>query len=141
MSTTYMHHLWDCSKIAKFWSYIAKELSTILKYNICKDPGQFLLGLPSKGILDSWRSKLLNKLSILFNWIKKEIEWYGDIFSSSHGQTQCQNKRKREQLHKCMAATDNSLAQWPNSERKEHTGLESSRPLYNSTHEWFACKH
>ncbi len=51
---TYMHCFWECSKIAEFWSHILEELSSVFKCKICKDLGQFLLGLPSKtGVLDS----------------------------------------------------------------------------------------
>ena len=83
---TYIHCFWKCSKIVKFWTCVTKELNVIFKCKICKDPGQFLLGLPSKtGVLDPRRSKLLNKLlllarkCILFNWIQ-DTQWYREIF-------------------------------------------------------------
>ena len=88
---TYMHCFWQCPKIARFWSCVTRELSGIMKTTICKDPGQFLLGLPSKlGVLDPRRAKLLNKLlclarkCILFNWIQEKppsvTQWYREIY-------------------------------------------------------------
>ena len=88
---TYMHCFWECPKIARFWSCVTRELSSIMKCTICKDPGQYLLGLPStSGVLDPTRAKLLNKLlcvarkCILFNWIQEKppsvTQWYREIY-------------------------------------------------------------
>ena len=88
---TYIHCFWECPKISRFWSCVAKELSSILKTKICKDPGLFILGLPPKlGVLDPKRTKLLYKLlcvarkCILFNWIKEKppsiTQWYREIY-------------------------------------------------------------
>lgn len=63
---TYLHCLWSCPKISKYWTCVTKEISAILKRRICKDPGQFLLGLPpSNKFADRKQFMLVNKLLFL----------------------------------------------------------------------------
>lgn len=92
MRLEYIHCFWECPRIVHFWSRVTKELNLIFKCKLCKDPGKYLLGLPSKiaGVLDPGRSKLLNKLlllarkCILFNWIQVKpptiTQWYNEVF-------------------------------------------------------------
>ena len=88
---TYYHYFWECKRISRFWGHVARELSDIFKVKIKKDPGAFLLGLPSKEInLTPVQFKLLDKLllsarkCILINWIKDNPPtvqmWYREIF-------------------------------------------------------------
>ena len=88
---TYYHYFWECKCISRFWSQVARELSDIFKVKIKKDPGAFILGLPSKEInLTPLQFKLLDKLllsarkCILINWIAEKPPtvqmWYREIF-------------------------------------------------------------
>ena len=77
--------------ISRFWGKVACELKYIFKVKIKKDPGAFILGLPSKEInLTPLQFKLFDKLllsarkCILINWIKDKPPtiqlWYREIF-------------------------------------------------------------
>lgn len=89
---TYYHYFWECKLISRFWTLISKEVSGIFKIKIKKDPGVFLLGLPSRALhLTALHYKLLEKLllvarkCILQNWIKtlppSVTLWYREIFN------------------------------------------------------------
>ena len=105
---TYFHCFWECKLISKFWTFISKEISGIFKINIKKDPGVFLLGLPSRELhLPVSYYKLLDKLlliarkCILHNWIKdvppSATIWYREIFSNlPHERLQAVLKGKEE---------------------------------------------
>lgn len=74
---TYFHCFWECKWISRFWTLISKVVSGIFKIKIKKDPGVFLLGLPSRDLqLTASHHKLFKKLllvarkCILKNWIK-----------------------------------------------------------------------
>ncbi|CAI5665769.1 unnamed protein product [Oreochromis niloticus] len=88
---SYVHCLWTCSKISKFWFCVTKELKGIFKSRIQRDPAQYLLGLPiSNKFPDKNKHILLCKLlflarkCILFNWINEKpptiTQWYKEIF-------------------------------------------------------------
>ncbi|CAI5664649.1 unnamed protein product [Oreochromis niloticus] len=88
---SYVHCLWTCSKISKFWLCVTKELKGIFKSRIQRDPAQYLLGLPiSNKFPDKNKHILLCKLlflarkCILFNWINEKpptiTQWYKEIF-------------------------------------------------------------
>lgn len=90
---TYFHYFWECKLISRFWSLISKVLSGIFKKKIKKDPGVFLLGLPSRDLhLTTSHYKLFEKLllaarkCILQNWIKPlpptVTFWYREIFNT-----------------------------------------------------------
>lgn len=73
----YFHLFWKRRYIQRFWSRVAKELSSIFQVRIKKDPGLFILGLPSKEVtLPSLKYRLFDKLlllarkCILIKWIK-----------------------------------------------------------------------
>ncbi|XDV28526.1 hypothetical protein PO909_031812 [Leuciscus waleckii] len=60
---TYYHYFWECKLISRFWTLISKVVSGIFKMEIKKDPGVFLLGLPSRDLhLNALHHKLLDKL-------------------------------------------------------------------------------
>ncbi|XDV45285.1 hypothetical protein PO909_013405 [Leuciscus waleckii] len=89
---TYYHYFWECKLISRFWTLTSKVVSGIFKMEIKKDPGVFLLGLPSRDLhLNALHHKLLDKLlliarkCILQNWIKTSPPsitlWYREIFN------------------------------------------------------------
>lgn len=88
LPATYLHCFWSCPRISVFWCCISKEISAILKCKLCLDPGQFLLGLPTKTIYP--HPKLLKKFltlarkCILNKWIMDKpptvTDWYNEIF-------------------------------------------------------------
>lgn len=74
---TYIHCFWECHLIVRFWSNVAQELSKIFSFKITKDPGLFILSLPSKSLsLSKTNFKLCDKLlflarrCILKQWIR-----------------------------------------------------------------------
>uniref|UniRef100_A0A8P4KRJ8 Reverse transcriptase domain-containing protein n=1 Tax=Dicentrarchus labrax TaxID=13489 RepID=A0A8P4KRJ8_DICLA len=89
---TYFHYFWECKLISRFWTLISKVVSGIFKVKIEKDPGVFLLGLPSRDLhLTASHCKLFEKLllvarkCILKNWIKvfppSVTLWYREVFN------------------------------------------------------------
>uniref|UniRef100_A0A3P9KDT4 Reverse transcriptase domain-containing protein n=1 Tax=Oryzias latipes TaxID=8090 RepID=A0A3P9KDT4_ORYLA len=90
---TYFHCFWECRKISRFWNHISSVISEIFKLKIKKDPGVFLLGLPSRKLqIPTAHYKLLEKLlliarkCILIHWIKESPPtvtlWYREVFST-----------------------------------------------------------
>ena len=88
---TYIHYFWECYMIKRFWNNIARELSTIFSVKVRKDPGLFILGLPSKTLsLSRTDFKLCDKLlflarrCILGRWISDKpptvTQWYQETF-------------------------------------------------------------
>lgn len=88
----YFHCVWEYKLISKFCSLISKELSKIFKNKIKKDPGVFLLGLPSRELhLSTTHDKLFEKLllaawkCVLQNWVQplppSITLWYKELFS------------------------------------------------------------
>lgn len=61
---TYYHYFWECKLISRFWSLISKVVSGKIK--IKKDPGVFLLGLPSRDLhLTASQYMLFEKLLLV----------------------------------------------------------------------------
>uniref|UniRef100_A0A3P9IJZ9 Reverse transcriptase domain-containing protein n=1 Tax=Oryzias latipes TaxID=8090 RepID=A0A3P9IJZ9_ORYLA len=88
---TYFHCFWECRKISRFWNHISSVISDIFKLKIKRDPGVFLLGLPSRKLqIPTAHYKLLEKLlliarkCILIHWIKESPPtvtlWYREVF-------------------------------------------------------------
>lgn len=88
---TYYHYFWQCKLIKRFWGTISQELSGIFQVKMRKDPGLFILGLPSSEVtLTHLKFKLCDKLlllarkCILINWITDKPPtvtlWYREIF-------------------------------------------------------------
>ena len=88
---SYIHCIWHCPLIFKFWGKISQEINLIFSKNIQIDPVLFLLNLSEEGLsLSTLQQKLLYKLlllarrCILFQWIKPRPptvnQWYGEIF-------------------------------------------------------------
>uniref|UniRef100_A0A672FWV9 Reverse transcriptase domain-containing protein n=1 Tax=Salarias fasciatus TaxID=181472 RepID=A0A672FWV9_SALFA len=85
---TYLHCFWLCPRIFKFWVCLSQEMSAILRCRLCLDPGQFLLGLPTKNLYP--HPELFKKLlalarkCILKKWIMDKpptvTDWYNEIF-------------------------------------------------------------
>uniref|UniRef100_A0A3P9JVJ3 Reverse transcriptase domain-containing protein n=1 Tax=Oryzias latipes TaxID=8090 RepID=A0A3P9JVJ3_ORYLA len=92
---TYFHCFWECRKISRFWNHISSVISEIFKLKIKKDPGVFLLGLPSRKLqIPTAHYKPLEKLlliarkCILIQWIKESPPtvtlWYREVFNYSY---------------------------------------------------------
>lgn len=63
---TYYHYFWECKLISRFWTLISNVVSGIFKTQIKKDPGIFLLGLPSRDLnLSALQYKLLEKFLLI----------------------------------------------------------------------------
>ena len=75
----YVHCLWSCVKLQRYWSGIVNELSAIFGVSIRMDPMCLILGLPDGQITDSNHRRLLNILTfaarknILLFWIKDAV--------------------------------------------------------------------
>lgn len=87
----FFHYFWECKVIKRFWSFISQELSNIFNSLIQRDPGYFLLGLPSNEVkLNHLQRKLCDKLLLvarkcfLINWVKDKPPsvtlWYRELF-------------------------------------------------------------
>lgn len=65
-SGTYYHYFWQCKLIRRFWGTISQELSGIFQVKVRKDPGFFILGLPSRELtMTRLKFKLCEKLLLL----------------------------------------------------------------------------
>ena len=112
---TYYHYFWECKWISRFWSQVARELSDIFKVKIKKDPGAFILGLPSKEMnLTPPQFQLIDKLllsarkCILIHWIKDKPPtiqiWYREIFGVLPHERLCALHRGNEALFQTLWA-------------------------------------
>lgn len=85
---TYIHYFWECRLIVRFWSNVAQEFSKIFSLKITRDPGLFILSLPSKTLsLSRTDFKLCDKLlflCILKQWIRDKpptvTQWYLETY-------------------------------------------------------------
>ena len=88
---TYIHCFWECHMISRFWSNVAQELSKMFSSKVTKDPGLFILGLPSKTLsLSRSNFRLSDKLlfldrrCILKQWISDRpptvTQWYQETY-------------------------------------------------------------
>lgn len=88
---TYYHCLWLCPLISRFWTNVAKELSSILFKTIQIDPGLFLMNIPMRQLpLTTTQMTLRQKLlflarrCILLQWIKEKppsvTQWHKETF-------------------------------------------------------------
>ena len=88
---TYLHCIWQCPLIARYFKNITKELSSIFHKTVKLEPDLFLLNIP-KGqlLLSAGQLTLMGKLllllrrCVLFQWIKQKTpsvtQWYREIF-------------------------------------------------------------
>ena len=59
----YVHCLWSCVKLQRYWSGIVDELSAIFGVSIQMDPMCLILGLSDGQITDSNHRRLFNRLT------------------------------------------------------------------------------
>lgn len=75
-SGNYVHCLWSCVELQRYWSSIVNELSAIFNVSIRMDPMCLILGLPEGQITNSAHKRLLSILTfaarknILLFWTK-----------------------------------------------------------------------
>ena len=74
----YIHCIWSCHKIERYWYDVVQELNEIFNIELELDPLCLILGLPDNKIVNKFHKRLFNLLTyaarknILLSWINEK---------------------------------------------------------------------
>lgn len=74
----YIHCIWSCPKIVRYWSGVVQQLSVIFEVEFGPDPICLILGLPDRRLINKYHKRLVillmygTRKNILFSWIDEK---------------------------------------------------------------------